>query len=73
LLANGTGIIDSDYYQNPDNDGNIAFCLYNTNDKPVLIEKGERIAQGIFINYLQADNGNTEIERIGGIGSTGKE
>lgn len=71
VLANGTGIIDKDYYSNEDNDGNIGICLFNTSDKPVIIEVGERIAQGVFLPFLEADNGNTEKERQGGIGSTG--
>ena len=72
ILANGTGIIDKDYYSNPDNDGNIGICLYNNSDKTVKIDVGERIAQGIFIPFLSADNGNTTEERLGGIGSTNK-
>jgi len=69
-LANTTGIIDMDYYNNPANEGNIGICLYNDNDTEVTIEKGERIAQGIFTTFLVADNGNTDAERNGGIGST---
>lgn len=76
VLANGTGIIDSDYYSNPDNDGNIGICLVNSNlnntqqnlDQEIKI--GERIAQGIFKNYLVADNITETQKRTGGIGST---
>lgn len=71
VLANGTGIIDKDYYSNESNDGNIGICLYNTSDKIAKIDVGERIAQGVFMPYLIADTGNTNIERQGGIGSTG--
>lgn len=70
-LKNFTGIIDKDYFENPSNDGNIGICLYNYGDKEVLIDKGERVAQGIFKQFLVADNGNTDKERIGGTGSTG--
>jgi dUTP pyrophosphatase len=70
VLANGTGIIDYDYYSNEDNDGNIGICLLNISDKEVTIEAGERIAQGIFLPYLISENGNSEEERKGGIGST---
>lgn len=69
-LANGTGIIDADYYSNPDNDGNIGICLYNRTDETVFIEKGERIAQGIFMPFLRADSGNLDAFRVGGIGSS---
>ena len=72
MLANNTGIIDSDFYSNPSNDGGISMCLYNYSDKDVLIKKGERIAQGIFMKYLPADNGNSTENRTGGIGSTNK-
>lgn len=70
-LSNGTGVIDADYYSNSDNDGNIGISLHNYTDEPVTISKGERICQGIFIPFLVADNGNTDKERVGGIGSTG--
>ena len=72
MLANNTGIIDSDFYSNPSNDGGISMCLYNYSDKDVLIRKGERIAQGIFMKYLLSDNGNSTENRTGGIGSTNK-
>lgn len=71
VLSNGTGVIDSDYYSNGDNDGNIGAALRNTSDNTVEIKKGERIMQGVFVKYLVADNGNTKEERNGGFGSTG--
>ncbi|MCD3216926.1 dUTP diphosphatase [Clostridium botulinum C] len=71
MLSNTVGVIDADYYQNKDNDGNIGISLRNMSDKPVTLEAGERIAQGIFIPFLVADNGNTDKIREGGIGSTG--
>lgn len=70
-LSNSTGIIDSDYYSNEGNDGNIGIALHNYTDEVVKIEKGERICQGVFIPFLVADNGNTDTERVGGIGSSG--
>lgn len=71
VLANGTGVIDMDYYSNPDNDGNIGVALRNETDVPVILKRGERIMQGIFVKYLVADNGNTDNVRDGGFGSTG--
>lgn len=71
VLANGTGIVDMDYYSNPDNDGNIGVALRNETDVPVILKRGERIMQGIFVKYLVADNGNTDNVRDGGFGSTG--
>lgn len=72
MLANNTGIIDSDYYNNPDNEGHIMVGLYNTGDEPVAIKKGDRVAQGIFMKYLTCDNDCAQGHRVGGIGSTGK-
>lgn len=73
MLSNTIGVIDADYYSNPDNDGNIGIELRNLSDKEVSLHKGERVAQGIFVNFLQADNGNTSKDRVGGIGSTGNK
>lgn len=72
MLANTQGWIDSDYYSNEDNDGNIGVFLKNISDKEITIERGERIAQGMFINFLVSDNGNTDDIRKGGFGSTNK-
>lgn len=71
-IPNNVGIIDSDYFENKTNDGAIFVQLYNFTDKAQTIKKGTRIAQGIFMHYLKADddNGNTK-ERQGGFGSTG--
>ncbi|MDC7243177.1 MAG: hypothetical protein PQJ44_04400, partial [Sphaerochaetaceae bacterium] len=65
------GIIDSDYYNNPDNEGEIMLILYNFGKEPVAINKGERIAQGIFMKYFTVDENETTIKRLGGFGSTG--
>lgn len=105
MLANTVGVIDSDYYNNPDNEGNIAICLRNLKDSiqysgdglinvmglnnvpvelripiikdlteanTVFIPKGDRVVQGIIVNYLESDNCNCKEERSGGIGSTSK-
>jgi dUTP pyrophosphatase len=68
--ANPPSWIDADYYNNPDNEGHIKFAISNDSirfDAPII-----NIAQGIFMNYLVADTGNSGYERIGGIGSTGQ-
>ena len=68
-LANGTAVIDADFYNNEDNEGHIMLALHNNTDKAITINDGERVAQGIFVNYLST--GETVIkERKGGIGST---
>lgn len=70
LLTNGVGIIDADYYGNPDNDGHIQFQFYNLSPFPVTIKKGERIGQGVFKTFLTVDNDEAEGKRVGGMGST---
>ena len=71
VLANGIGVIDSDYYGNPDNDGEFLYAYYNTDDKDVVIKKGEVIGQVVFQKFLYADNDLTTGEiRKGGFGST---
>lgn len=72
LLSNGVGVVDSDYYNNPDNDGEIMFQFINFGLRPVIIKKGERIGQGVFKKFLKADNDNATGERKGGHGSTHK-
>lgn len=104
-IANQTGIIDSDFADNPDNDGNIQVILWNrrprfdwdgdeefdfvsasgeilripipfitdlTEENTVHIKAGDRVVQGIFFKPLPADDGNSDAQRISGIGSTGK-
>lgn len=72
VLANSIGIIDSDYYNNPDNDGHFMFAYYNFFDKELEIKKGDIIGQVIFQKYLTVDDDNAEGERKGGFGSTNK-
>ncbi|MBQ9698708.1 MAG: dUTP diphosphatase [Acidaminococcaceae bacterium] len=72
-LVNNTGIIDADYYNNPDNEGHIMLALVNTGLQPLVLKKGERVAQGIFYKYLTADDDDKveKEDRSGGFGSTG--
>ena len=72
ILANSIGVVDSDYYENPDNDGHIMFAFYNIKDVDVEIKKGDAIGQGIFQKYFGVDNDNAEGERLGGFGATNK-
>ena len=71
MLANTTGIIDSDYYSNPDNDGNIGAYVYNYGDKTQVVAEGERFIQGIFQKYLLAEHDAVTTTRKGGTGHTG--
>ena len=74
MLVNNVGIIDADYYNNPDNEGHIMLALLNMGENPITLPKGERVAQGIFYNYLTADGDEkvSKAVRGGGFGSTGK-
>ena len=72
MLANTIGVIDADYYSNDGNDGNIGIFLKNISDETLIVNEGDRIAQGMFFTYLVADNGNTDDVRTGGFGSSGK-
>lgn len=72
ILANSIGVVDKDYYGNPDNDGHIMFAFFNIKDEDIEIKKGDCIGQGIFEKYLTVDNDASEGERTGGFGSTSK-
>ncbi len=69
-LRNSVGLIDSDYFENPDNDGNIMFAYTNNGDKPLEVKAGEKIGQGVFLPYYVTDDDLSGGERTGGIGST---
>ena len=72
ILANSVGVVDKDYYGNPDNDGHIMFAFYNIKDEDIEIKKGEAIGQAIFQKYLISDDDSADGERLGGFGSTNK-
>lgn len=66
-LANGTGIIDSDFFPNT-----IKCKLRNDSDEDFAIRRGDKFMQGIFMNY-SIENGEDTSRmtlRKGGIGST---
>ncbi|GEK91877.1 dUTP diphosphatase [Alkalibacterium kapii] len=72
-VPNGIGIIDSDYYDNDKNEGEIFVQVINYGMDDLEILKGERIAQGIFTKYETADAEDQSFEkRTGGFGSSGK-
>lgn len=72
MLSNTVGIIDSDFYNNEENEGNIIVSLYNYGDRILEIKPGEKIAQGIFVKFAITDDDKAKGTRVGGIGSTGK-
>lgn len=69
-IKNTLGVIDADYYGNPSNDGNIGIGLVNTTGEDIILEAGERVAQGVFHPFLTCGD-EPDGERTGGYGSTG--
>lgn len=70
-MCNQVGVIDSDYYNNVDNEGHIFIKLQNHGNVDYIVKTGDKICQGIFINYLLVDNEEKiERKRLSGIGST---
>jgi len=71
LFPGGIGVIDPDY-RGPDDE--IQIQVYNFTDCPVVVERGERIAQGVLMPTVRCEWDETqalsEISR-GGFGSTG--
>lgn len=75
ILLNGIGVIDADYYGNPDNDGEITFEFYNMLDEVVEIKKGEKLGQGLILKFDKVEDdyiSDPYKTRSGGFGSTGK-
>ena len=71
VFANGTPVIDADYYNNQDNEGHIFLAFTNVSDEPVRVPKGSTLcsfhARPFFL--LSNDEGSNTI-RTGGIGHT---
>lgn len=72
IMANSVGIIDADYYNNPDNEGEIFLQLINLSPFNIQLHKGDVIGQGIIKKYEVTDDDNATGERLGGFGSTSK-
>lgn len=72
ICANSVGIIDADYYNNPDNEGEIFFQVINLSPFAIQLKRGDKIGQGIIKPFLTTDNDNAIGERTGGFGSTSR-
>ena len=72
IVLNGVGVVDSDYVDNPDNEGEMAGLFYNVLDEDVVLKAGEKMMQGIFVKYAITDDDKAQGKRIGGFGSTGR-
>jgi dUTP pyrophosphatase len=72
-LMNSVGLIDSDFYNNPANEGHFSVRLVNFGKDDFEVKKGDKLAQGVFSKFLTVDDEEEiEGERTGGLGSTGK-
>lgn len=74
MVSQGLGIIESDYADNDNNDGNIGFMLFNHGENPYHIKAGDKIGHIYFFKFLTVDD-EEEITttRTGGFGSTNKQ
>lgn len=68
-MCNQVGVIDSDYYNNSNNEGHLWVALQNEGDQDYMIRKGTAYCQGIFTKFLTCGE-MVDNERIGGFGST---
>jgi dUTP pyrophosphatase len=70
ILANGTGIIDSDYT------GPILLSLWNAGTEPMTVRPGDRVAQMVFLPVMRprwtiVEEHGATIRGDGGFGHTG--
>ncbi len=72
IIPNGVGVVDCDYVDNEENEGEIGGLFYNMLDEDVTLLAGEKMMQGIFVKYGIVDDDTAEGVRHGGFGSTGK-
>lgn len=70
FLGNGTGVIDSDYYNNEDNEGHIFFQIINLSPFNIVVKKGDIIGQGEITRFCKTDDDEANGVRTGGFGST---
>lgn len=68
-LPNTIGVIDADYYNNPNNEGHIKWS-YKVNHN-ITLDQGDKYMQGVIVSYYTTDDDSTTGVRTGGIGSTG--
>ena len=74
-LDNTIGIIDSDYYNNEENEGHIMIKITNDGKegKSAVLKKGKGYAQGIFLFFAMTDDDESSGVRAGGFGSTDRK
>lgn len=70
VLANSVGIIDSDYWNNSSNEGEIFLQVINFSPVGIELHKGDCIGQGIILPYYAVTGDEAGGTRTGGFGST---
>lgn len=70
IVANAPGTVDADYYNNPDNEGEIFVQVINLSPFAIQLKKGDKIAQGIIQKYIITEDDVAGGVRTGGFGST---
>ena len=70
IMGNSIGVIDADYYNNPDNEGHIYFQIINLSPLDIVLKKGDAIGQGIIKPYFTTEDDKASAKRVGGFGST---
>lgn len=55
-LCNQVGVIDKDYFNNKSNEGHIWIKLQNEGTEDYIVNKNDRVCQGVFMKYLLTDN-----------------
>lgn len=72
-LDNSVGVIDADYYNNPDNEGHIWVSMTNMSaDRVMQVKKGDKFIQGLILTYGLTDDDQADATRMGGMGSSDK-
>ena len=61
-FCNQVGVIDKDYYNNPNNEGHMWIRIQNEGDKDYVVKCGDGICQGLFMKYLVVDNEESPVE-----------
>jgi dUTP pyrophosphatase len=71
MVANGVGVLDSDYCGPNDE---LKIQLFNLTDRPISVKAGDRLAQGILLESPRVEfvEGETSGSSRGGFGSTGQ-
>ena len=72
VIPAGVNIIDADYYNNSDNEGDFFIVIKNNGKEKFNIVQGDRIAQGVFQKYYKTNDDKNNKSRISGFGSSGR-